>query len=478
MQPTPPHAAGAAAAASDCAGESGGGASTAAPLLQVQRSANKCRDLFNALSQEMATLRDHLDGFDTSITEREEELRRKLDRYEREKAAMQRITSFQSNTVKLNVGGTHFDTSLQTLLSQPDSMLAAMFSGRYQIQTDDQQRYFIDRDGKYFDIILNFLRDGSVGPIPDEHVRDRVIREARFYTLEPLLELLLQSPRDGAATAAPFCWDCFSPQVLTDSSFMTVSTTSTTWVHAWSSLEISEGVHYWEVKIDTYDTKNSLNVAIGVTREQLKVACIMGYSYNPDAWAYVCGTGRTSHNKSYSIEYAEPCGEGDVVGVKLDCAARSLEFYKNGRSMGAAFTNVEPPVFPAVSLVHKQQVTLQFPADPPAGVPGWGARRMHCQGSYNMPASNMPASSLAPPPRDRVTAGPGMHPHALTPGAPGGSSHAAAGGEPHSPGPGMDAAPAPAVTGLPLAGLPGQVHPAPAGGSAAVAAHGMGAAPS
>ena len=35
-------------------------------------------------------------------------------------------------TVKLNVGGHHFTTSLQTLTKDPNSMLAAMFSGKFE----------------------------------------------------------------------------------------------------------------------------------------------------------------------------------------------------------------------------------------------------------------------------------------------------------------------------------------------------------
>jgi hypothetical protein len=49
--------------------------------------------------------------------------------------------------IRLSVGGVKFQTSLATLTSVPDSMLAAMFSGRHHIDKDDKGRYFIDRDG-------------------------------------------------------------------------------------------------------------------------------------------------------------------------------------------------------------------------------------------------------------------------------------------------------------------------------------------
>ena len=49
-------------------------------------------------------------------------------------------------TVILNVGGHHFTTSVQTLTKDPDSMLAAMFSGRFELKPYADGAFFIDRD--------------------------------------------------------------------------------------------------------------------------------------------------------------------------------------------------------------------------------------------------------------------------------------------------------------------------------------------
>ena len=66
--------------------------------------------------------------------------------------------------IPLNVGGYHFVTTLSTLTKDKDSMLAAMFSGRHELDTDSEGRYFIDRDGTYFKEILNYLRDSTQLP--------------------------------------------------------------------------------------------------------------------------------------------------------------------------------------------------------------------------------------------------------------------------------------------------------------------------
>lgn len=69
--------------------------------------------------------------------------------------------------IPLNVGGYNFVTTLSTLTKDKNSMLAAMFSGRHELDTDSEGRYFIDRDGTYFKHILNFLRDGNQLPSAD-----------------------------------------------------------------------------------------------------------------------------------------------------------------------------------------------------------------------------------------------------------------------------------------------------------------------
>ena len=48
----------------------------------------------------------------------------------------------KSKYIKLNVGGALFTTTLRTLLKE-DNMLRAMFSGRMEVQTDEEGNSFI-----------------------------------------------------------------------------------------------------------------------------------------------------------------------------------------------------------------------------------------------------------------------------------------------------------------------------------------------
>ncbi|XP_006811229.1 BTB/POZ domain-containing adapter for CUL3-mediated RhoA degradation protein 3-like [Saccoglossus kowalevskii] len=92
-----------------------------------------------------------------------------------------------SKYVKLNVGGALYYTTLDTLTKQ-DNMLRAMFSGRMEVLTDSEGWILIDRAGKHFGSILNYLRDGSV-PLPESKREiSELLQEAKYYLAQGLVE--------------------------------------------------------------------------------------------------------------------------------------------------------------------------------------------------------------------------------------------------------------------------------------------------
>ena len=106
---------------------------------------------------------------------------------------MAELNKLQNEIINLNIGGHKFTTSLQTLQSEPSSMLGAMFSGRHPIIKQDDGSIFIDRDGRHFHMILNYLR-GNISSV-EQLSYDRIIlsdlsSEAEFYQLQGLCEIL------------------------------------------------------------------------------------------------------------------------------------------------------------------------------------------------------------------------------------------------------------------------------------------------
>ena len=95
-----------------------------------------------------------------------------------------------SSTVKLNVGGQYFTTRVQTLRKDPNSMLAAMFSGKFDTKPSEDGSFFIDRDGTHFRFILNYLRDGELILPEGATFLKELRKEAEFYQIQGILDEL------------------------------------------------------------------------------------------------------------------------------------------------------------------------------------------------------------------------------------------------------------------------------------------------
>ncbi|KAK3741075.1 hypothetical protein QZH41_001136 [Actinostola sp. cb2023] len=108
-----------------------------------------------------------------------------------------------SSTIKLNVGGQVFSTSLQTLTKDAGSMLHAMFSGRFDTKPADDGSYFIDRDGTCFRYILNYLRTGKLILPDDKLIRKEVLEEAAFYQVQGIVEKLKPKPYSQSVILSP-----------------------------------------------------------------------------------------------------------------------------------------------------------------------------------------------------------------------------------------------------------------------------------
>ena len=130
-----------------------------------------------------------------------EVLQREATRLRQEQEAIDAMTKkidhvHLTSTINLNIGGRRFTTSLQTLTKDPDSMLAAMFSGKFEVKPSEDGAFFIDRDGKHFRFILNYLRDGELIVPEGATFLKELEAEAKFYQIKGLLQELEDKMRE------------------------------------------------------------------------------------------------------------------------------------------------------------------------------------------------------------------------------------------------------------------------------------------
>jgi hypothetical protein len=95
----------------------------------------------------------------------------------------------QQGRVEHNIGGYHFQTSVQTLRRVPHTFFDAYFSGRYAQDVCNDGSIFVDRDGEHFGHILEYMRDGVVtvaepGACRSVSLLRALKREFVFYCIE------------------------------------------------------------------------------------------------------------------------------------------------------------------------------------------------------------------------------------------------------------------------------------------------------
>lgn len=92
--------------------------------------------------------------------------------------------------VELNVGGVFYTTSMATLMKEPDSLLAQMFSqkSKSQLVKDNKGRVFLDRDGVLFRYVLDYLRNQALILPENFHEKERLKQEAEYFKLTNMVK--------------------------------------------------------------------------------------------------------------------------------------------------------------------------------------------------------------------------------------------------------------------------------------------------
>jgi hypothetical protein len=91
--------------------------------------------------------------------------------------------------ITFNIGGYIYSTRRSTIKENVDSqsLLSLIIKNQTKIEFDDNGRYFIDRDGKYFCYILNYFREKKIILPENSDELRQLLSEAKFYQIDRLI---------------------------------------------------------------------------------------------------------------------------------------------------------------------------------------------------------------------------------------------------------------------------------------------------
>ena len=246
--------------------------------------------IVNEAAQRVEAKNKELEELEEEKKRRTEAMKRELLDWENEKKRIASTHTFEPMGT-LNVGGHLFTTATATLKRFPDTMLGAMFSGRHALRPDENGAYCIDRDGRHFHEILNFLR-GSTASTQQQIVQrlsptalGELKVEADFYGLKDLMFPAVAVSITGATgTEADKINGTYNP---TDE----LSGEMPVYVKVGSSnmwLEYHAATKQWMVKPTSDKGKNSASASCAVPAQCLPQECPTGkwHGRSNGNWAF------------------------------------------------------------------------------------------------------------------------------------------------------------------------------------------------
>eukprot|EP00386_Alphamonas_edax_P006398 GDKI01020711.1.p1 GENE.GDKI01020711.1~~GDKI01020711.1.p1 ORF type:complete len:255 (+),score=59.79 GDKI01020711.1:147-911(+) len=123
--------------------------------------------LNHALSAQQTAVNNVLIEQEQTLKDWERKLKEREEAFEREKEKMVKMGVKGTDIIELDVGGRVFKTTRATLCAQPDTLLAVMFSGRWEDSLHRDPKTgaaFLDCDPDLFAILLNHLRSLQLSP--------------------------------------------------------------------------------------------------------------------------------------------------------------------------------------------------------------------------------------------------------------------------------------------------------------------------
>ncbi|KAL0479377.1 BTB/POZ domain-containing protein [Acrasis kona] len=269
-----------------------------------------------------------------------------------------------NEVLTLNVGGYFYTTARGTLMKPIHRQSVSSFQDilNNDVIKDSKGRIFIDRDGKNFGFILNYVRnDGDMSktqlPWGDPRLIQEIQLDAEFFGL---LELAQSCSDYFVRRRKVFNTNnCHRSLSIGENGIQLRCLQSQPRQKSWYSVRMNEplitseetqqrfdqssltsvDINYIEILLD--NTTNQSNVVLGVSKSQASYFLSPWRVGDTDySYGYHVSSAKKIHRKQ-EVTFGERCGRGDRIGMHYDWRKNTLHYFKNGRPLGCAFSDID-----------------------------------------------------------------------------------------------------------------------------------------
>ena len=254
-------------------------------------------------------------------------MKAEVDGKERITERMVAVTMNNNDIIHLNVGGQKMTTKRSTLCQVEGSLLASMFSGRWEdgLERDKDGCIFFDFNPQYFSLILDYLRAKKI-ETPEKPALLRKVPSEQLNNFDILVGYLgLKEELTLTLTITETFKSHRSPGInIEENGAVAVHGSNHSYQYVLGENIYKEGEICWQLKLESF--QNNHWMFVGVVKGDTVPSNQHSYSWSGSyGWAVgdrgqVWRNGRNSTNLSLK----NTCKQGDTVKLTLNCATSTL----------------------------------------------------------------------------------------------------------------------------------------------------------
>ena len=295
--------------------------------MHLKRNKMSCCDLISKFDALVKRFKEEL----KEIVEGErDKMKAGVEAYQAEKQRMKAADVSDDDIIHLNVGGQKFTSTRSTLCQVEGSLLATMFSGRWEdgLKRDEDGAVFLDYNPQYFGYILDYLRAKKIATpenpaplpkVPQDHERN----------FSNLVEYLLSKEIVPSEIETGEKFNLRSPNIsLQEDGRVAVHGSSGRHQHILGENVYQHGITHFKLKLESF--QNNKWIMVGILK-----ADVLPQSDGLIAWPGCNGWSLGSsylgvfNNGSFTTNnmFQNVTKQGDTVELVLDCDEGKLSLH-------------------------------------------------------------------------------------------------------------------------------------------------------